>query len=92
MGMITLTGTLTCQSEAEAEMVRTYLPEHVRLTSAEPGCLKFEVAQKDDPWVWHLEEAFVDAAAFSAHQTRNAASPWAEKSAALARDFTRVDH
>jgi hypothetical protein len=27
MGMTSLSGTLTCQTEAEADMVRAYLPE-----------------------------------------------------------------
>ena len=92
MGMTTLTGTLTCKSEADLEMVKTYLPEHIRLSRAEPGCLKFEVTQGEDPMVWHLDEAFKDAKAFEAHQTRTKATIWAEKSAHLARDFQRVDH
>lgn len=91
MGMTTLTGTLTCQTEADLALVKTYLPEHIRLSRAEPGCLKFEVTQSEDPMVWHLDEAFKDAAAFEAHQTRTKASIWAEKSAGLARDFKRVD-
>jgi quinol monooxygenase YgiN len=91
MGMTTLTGTLTCTSEAEAELVRTYLPEHIRLSRAEPGCVKFDVTQGDDPMVWHLDEAFVDAAAFAAHQARTKATIWAEKTAKLIRDFKRVD-
>lgn len=91
MGMTTLTGTLTCQSEAEAEIVRTYLPEHVRLSRAEPGCVKFDVIQGDDPLVWHLDEAFKDAEAFAAHQTRTKATIWAEKTANFIRDFKRVD-
>jgi putative acetyltransferase len=92
MGMTTLTGTLTCTTPEQAETVRAHLPEHIHLSRAEPGCLKFDVVQKDDPMVWHLDEAFVDAAAFSAHQTGTAATIWAEKSADLVRDFTRVDH
>ncbi len=92
MGMTTLTGTLTCRTEAEADLVRTHLPEHVRLTRAEPGCLKFEVSQGDDPLVWHLDEAFVDADAFAAHQARAKNTIWAEKTKDLIRDFKRVDH
>jgi len=91
MGMTTLTGTLTCTTDAEAELVRAHLPEHIRLSRAEPGCIKFNVSQGDTPLVWHLDEAFVDAAAFDAHQTRTKATIWAEKTANLGRDFTRVD-
>ena len=73
-------------------MVRDYLPDHIRLSRAEPGCLKFEVSQGDDPLVWHLEEAFFDATAFAAHQARTAATIWATKTANLIRDFKRIDH
>ena len=37
--MITVTGTLTCANAEEADLVRTYLPEHIRLSRAEPGGL-----------------------------------------------------
>ena len=37
--MIIVAGTLTCSSPEEAAIVRTYLPEHIRLSRAEPGCL-----------------------------------------------------
>jgi len=89
--MTTLTGTLTCTSEAEADLVRTYLPEHIRLSRAEPGCVKFEVTTGENPLVWHLDEAFVDAAAFAAHQTRTKATIWPDKTAGLIRDFKRID-
>jgi len=91
MGMITLTGTLTAKNAAEAEMVRQFFPEHIRLSRAEPGCLKFEVTPGADPLVWHLDEAFINAAAFEAHQSRTRASVWFEKSAPLARDFHKTE-
>jgi quinol monooxygenase YgiN len=92
MGMTSLSGTLTCRTEVEADMVRAYLPEHVRLSHAEPGCVKFEVTQRENPLVWHLDEAFIDAEAFAAHQIRTKATIWAEKTAGLIRDFNRIDH
>lgn len=92
MGMTTLTGTLTCRTEAEAALVREHLPEHIRLSRAEPGCVKFDVTQGDSPLVWHLDEAFIDADAFAAHQARTSTTIWAEKTADLIRDFKRVDH
>lgn len=92
MGMTTLTGTLTCSTQADLEMVQQYLPEHIRLSQAEPGCVRFDVVQGDDPMVWHLDEAFVDAEAFASHQKRTSMTIWAVKSAGLARDFTRQDH
>lgn len=92
MGMTTLTGTLTCENAADLDIVQTYLPDHIRLSRAEPGCVKFDVTQGENPLVWHLDEAFIDAEAFAAHQTRTKATIWAEKTAGLIRDFKRIDH
>ncbi|KFE35387.1 putative quinol monooxygenase [Thioclava atlantica] len=48
---LTLTGRLICATEEEAAIVRAHLPEHIRLTRAEPGCERFEVRQGADPLV-----------------------------------------
>jgi quinol monooxygenase YgiN len=84
---IRLTGTLICSSEAERALVRQFLPEHIRLTRQEPGCLSFEVTQSADPLIWTVEECFTDQAAFDAHQTRTKASEWARQTAAIRRDY-----
>ena len=84
---VTLNGTLTCVSEIEAERVRTYLPEHIRLTRAEAGCLSFEVLQTADPMVWTVAESFTDAAAFEAHQVRTRTSDWARETAGIVREY-----
>lgn len=42
---VVLTGFLVCRSLEEADRVAGLLPEHVRLTRAEPGCLAFEVVR-----------------------------------------------
>lgn len=83
-----LTGRLICRDEAEAEIARAHLGEHVRLTREEPGCLSFEVTQGDDPLVWTVNESFVDRAAFDAHQVRTKASAWGMASTAIQRDFS----
>ena len=68
--------------------VRAALPEHIRLTRTEPGCLRFDVTElADPPGRFLVDEAFTDAAAFDAHQTRTAASDWARISAGLQRDY-----
>jgi quinol monooxygenase YgiN len=85
--MIRVTGTLTCATAAQADTVRAFLPEHVRLSRAEPGCLSFNVDPTEDPLVWRLDESFVDSAAFQAHQTRTRASAWFKATAELTRDF-----
>ena len=86
-GSITVTGTLTCSTADEAALVAAMLPEHIRLSRAEPGCLTFNVTRTDDPLVWRLDESFVDRAAFEAHQTRTRASAWFGATAGLLRAF-----
>jgi quinol monooxygenase YgiN len=87
MGVI-LNGTLRCADEGEAARVRAALPEHVRLTRAETGCVSFSVTVTDDPLVWQVAEEFTDPAAFEAHQTRAAASEWAVTTKGIAREYT----
>ena len=84
---VDLSGYLICASKAEADAVRRHLPEHIRLTRTEPGCLSFEVTQTDDPLVWRVDERFADDAAFKAHQTRTRASAWWAATAGIRREF-----
>lgn len=85
--MITLTGTLTCPTPDDLKIVETYLPDHITLSRAEPGCVRFDAVQTADPMVWQIDETYTDKAAFEAHQTRNRASIWWQKSQGLVRDF-----
>ena len=91
MTAITLAGFLICRSLEEADRAAALLPEHMRLTRAEPGCLFFDITQSDDPLIWRVEELFASEAALAAHTARTKASLWAEKSAALTRDIHRID-
>jgi quinol monooxygenase YgiN len=86
-GAIRLSGTLICASQEEAALVATHLPEHIRLTRLEPGCLSFEVTQTDDSVIWRVEELFSDGAAFEAHQDRAKASTWGAATRAIRREF-----
>lgn len=85
--MIRLKGHLICMSEAEAQTVRQYLPDHIRLSRAEPGCLSFDVTQADDPMVWDVHETFRTRDDFDAHQIRTRSSPWFEATRHILRDF-----
>ena len=85
--MIRVTGRLICTTQADAEIVRAMLPDHIRLSRAEPGCLSFNVTTSADPLVWELDESFLDRAAFEAHQSRTRASAWFKATAHLVRDF-----
>lgn len=82
-----LNGILKCADAAELDLIRRYLPEHIRLTRAEPGCLSFAVVQSDDPLIWQVAEQFVDRAAFEAHQARTRASAWGRATAGIVREF-----
>ena len=87
--LVALSGHLTCHDPAQMFLVLDLLPEHVNLSRAEPGNLRFDLTQADDPMRWRLDELFADEAAFAAHQDRTRASRWGTESAWLGRDFTR---
>jgi len=86
MGVIRLTGTLTC-GLGEAAAVRAALPEHIRLSRAEPGCLSFDVTETAKG-VFTVAERFADRAAFDAHPARTRASDWWQATGHMVRDFT----
>jgi quinol monooxygenase YgiN len=87
-GTVRLSGHLRCASQQDADLLRRHLPEHVRLSRAEPGCVAFDVSPTQDPLVWRVEEAFIDQAAFEFHKARTRASGWWQATAGIARDFT----
>ena len=71
---------------SDLERVRAALPEHKRLTMLEPGCRAFSVEEQAGG-VFTVNEAFVDKAAFAAHQARIRGTAWAEASASAVRDY-----
>lgn len=82
---IRLTGVMTCPPE-QAGPVRDALPEHIRLTRAEPGCLSFDVVETA-PGVFSVAELFENRAAFDAHQLRTRSSGWFRTTHAYPRDY-----
>lgn len=86
-GTVRLSGFLRCASAEDAEIVKRHLPDHIRLTRAEPGCLSFEVLQTDDPLLWRVDELFADRAAFDFHQQRTRASAWFTATSTIPRDY-----
>ncbi|MGB3315558.1 MAG: putative quinol monooxygenase [Albidovulum sp.] len=88
MSRITLSGFLICRSLEEADRVAVLLPEHVRLTRAEPGCIRFEVLRShSDPTRFAVSEAFTDRAAFDAHQARAVDTLWAKATKGIPRKY-----
>ena len=92
MGKVTLTGFLICRSLDEADRAAHLLPEHIRLTRAELGCLVFEVIRSmSDPLRFAVREVFADRAAFESHQTRTAGSHWGRATQGIGRDFVLTE-
>jgi len=86
-----LTGYLEVPPE-KLQTVRSALPEHIRLTLDEPGCLSFEVME--DPvnaGYFQVSELFSTRAAFEAHQARVKSSEWGKVSAGLPRHYQIED-
>ena len=84
---IRLSGKLICASQQDIETVKQYLPEHIRLTKAELGCLAFDVTQTSDPMVWLVEECFINQPAFEQHQQRTRSSDWWQATAKIKREY-----
>lgn len=84
-----LAGRLICKDLPQAELARELLDGHVELSRAEPGNLRFDMWQEQDPLTWHLAELYADEDAFQAHRTRMQDSRWARESHGIKRDFHR---
>ena len=85
-----VTGRLICQDMGQMLLAMELLPEHVALSRAEPGCLRFDLRQESDPLAWQMDKLFANDDAFAAHQARNAASRWGQDSARITRDLHRT--
>lgn len=87
-GRVHLTGYLEVPAVRIADVVAA-LPAHIALTTAEPGCLSFNVTQSaENPSHFLVAETFANQAAFEAHQARAQASDWARVTQGLARHYT----
>lgn len=87
--MVGLTGRLICHDAGQMMTALSLLPDHARLSRAEPGCLRFDLWQDEDPMIWHLSELFVDAEALAAHGARTRDSAWGRDSTDIGRDIQR---
>lgn len=88
MNAIILTGQLICQGDDEIALVKEFLPLHLELTRAEPGCISFEVAPSGDPNIWDVSECFQDGESFLHHQMRVKASEWGHATADIERNYS----
>jgi len=76
MGKVILSGYIVV-SDNDLAAVKAELPNHIKLTRAEPGCISFEVTQSDvDKNRFDVEELFANREAFDVHQSRVRSSRW----------------
>ncbi|RBO80251.1 putative quinol monooxygenase [Marinomonas aquiplantarum] len=78
MTKITLTGHIMVPHQ-DLNQVQQALPEHMKLTQEEKGCLAFKVTQNvHNPLRFEVYEEFIDQAAFDLHQARVKTSHWGQ--------------
>jgi nucleoside-diphosphate-sugar epimerase/quinol monooxygenase YgiN len=64
------------------------LPDHIKASRAEAGCLHFDAVQDiDNPTRLHVVEAFRSVKDFDAHQLRAQSSPWFNAARFFTRDY-----
>ncbi|MBP1850278.1 putative quinol monooxygenase [Rhizobium halophytocola] len=79
--------------EERLEELSAALAEHVRLTQAEPGCIKFAARPSDSmPGRFMISEVFESESALAAHNLRMQQADWPKISKGVPRDITRKDH
>lgn len=84
---IILSGYILVNDE-DLTVVSAALPEHIRLTRAEHGCIQFEVTvEPDKPNRYNVYERFADSGAFEHHQKRVAASHWGDVTKNVSRHY-----
>ena len=85
--MVKLNGLFICVSKEEVCMVMELLPEHIKLTLQEDGCISFEFNQSHDPFIWEVQEVFDSMKSFKHHQSRTASSVWGVKTQNIKRQY-----
>ena len=84
---VTLTGYIDVP-ECDLPAVTAALPEHIRATQDEDGCLTFRVTQDADIAMrYHVYERFTGEAAFKAHQARTGKAAWADLTKNAVRNY-----
>lgn len=89
--LITVQGRLICRDMGQMMVALDLLPEHVAASREEPGNLRFDLRQSDNPLVWHVEELFANIDAMEAHRLRAANSRWGGDGSDLIRELTQSE-
>jgi quinol monooxygenase YgiN len=89
---VTLTGFLVCRSLEEADRVSELLPEHIRTTRAERGCVRYEVwRSRADPVRYAFHGVFTNRATYGEHLARSEATLYGTCTRHIPRDFRLTD-
>ncbi len=74
--------------DQDLEIVKQHLPEHIKLTLAEAGCISFKVyPDPENQNRYQVEEVFANQQAFETHQDRVKSSAWGEATKHLKRHY-----
>ncbi len=88
---IQLTGYIDVPADRLA-LVSAALPEHIRLTRAETGCISFDVTPSSEvDGRFDVAEVFADRNSFDAHQKRAGATNWAKVTKGIPRHYQIVE-
>lgn len=92
MSHVILTGFLICRTLEEADRVAGLLPDHIRVTRSEPGCIACEMLRSmADPVRFAVRQIFATQADFDAHQARLADSHWRRVTGSIPREYVLTD-
>ena len=87
MGNVTLSGFITVP-DSELALIKSELPNHIKLTRQEAGCLSFNVTQSDsDKNRFDVIEIFENREAFENHQNRVKSSYWGQVTTNIERHY-----
>ena len=91
MPKVTLEGYILVPNE-DLALVLQDLPQHIRNTQSESGCLIFNVEQqKDNPNKFIVYEEFINKEAFEFHQERVRNSQWGKATRNVQRHYQIQD-
>ncbi|MCF6316491.1 MAG: antibiotic biosynthesis monooxygenase [Marinosulfonomonas sp.] len=75
--------------EDRLEEITAALPDHIRLTRLEAGCVSFNVTpDPDHAGRFNVAEVFANRADFDLHQSRTKSSKWARITQGIPRSYT----
>jgi len=89
--LVSVTGRLICGDMSQMLLALDLLAEHVELSRTEPGNLRFDLVQGEDPMIWELNELYADETALQSHRERLGGSRWGRESREIGRDLIRKD-